>query len=418
MLKERQQQLKAALSSYGHTLLPLIAPFFLQLSSSVFLLGRIPFFMSVGPALGLLISYLFGPVGFFTSAFVWGSYLFIAHSELLLEGSTIFFLCSSLISWWLSTLCSEQYQQKIVDLEEMIAAIFHKNNELEKHAKEALVTLREERKQAVSEHQELADEIKSLKAELSSHRHHLSLAWQESSSLKEEADRERIKLTASLEGAQSQSLFYLQQKQQAEALLQEIKQQLQDQIKQREEKQDEFLEQFRLFQDKTDQLKREIEEKNRRIQDISAELVLVKNQCDELQLSSTVEARQQQEGDSTSSHFEELYRQLKQQFEEKSQTLSETRKHLFSMEHELLIMKKKEEESLLEENSHETGLIATIGLLVEECHDMQQQVTVLEEILTCVQEKKKSPRGKKESHAAVDKLIDSARIVQDSLFSL
>ena len=417
MLTERKEQLKTQLFSYAHTLLPLVAPFFLQLSSSIYLFDRLPFFVSMSPAIGLVVSYLFGPVGFFVSLALMGSYLAIAHVELLSQSTTILFLGSCLVSWWMSTLCSEQYQQKIIDLEEMIAAIFHKNNELEKHAKDALVAIREERKEADKLRVEQEEEIQRLQGELTSHRHHLSLAWQESSSLKEEAEKERRQLMASIEGAQSQSLFYLQQKQSAETSYAEMKMQLDAVLKEKEEKQNNFLEQFRLFQEREDVMKKEDEVRQRELSSLQIQLEEVKKERDLLQEEKESLALHEDESSSLT-HYEILYKQIKEQFEEKSETLSETRKHLFSVENELLVLQRKQQENLLDEDTDMSSLIETIGQLVYECQDLRQQVTVLEEIVSIVQQKKKSPRIKREANTSVDKLLTSAKQIQDSLFSL
>lgn len=448
-------ELRKKLSSLFHTLLPMLAPFFLQVASSTYLMNSLPLPAALGSAVGLLISYLFGPIGFFVSAASWGTYLALEHPELLKNTLSVLFLSSCVVSWWLSTLCSEQYQQKIVDFEEMIAALFKKHNEFEKQAKEALLTLKEERKNHERQTQDLDTQLQDLQHQLSSHRHHLSLAWQESSMLKEEGEKQRRELTASYESAKSESMFYLQQKQMAESALEQYKSEMQSLKKEKDEKQNQFLEEFNHLKQKIEEAKAQAAEKESELLSLhnqmtslqaerEAELIYLKQQISTLQAEKeselgmlkeqirTLEAEKAQqivqpssvqdgENAETIQYWEIQYKQLRSQFDEKSDVLNETRKELFFVENELLTLQKQEEDLAHDENEEQKNLISHLQNLEVECSDLEDQVELLQDIVSSLQEKKKVSRSKKsktEAEASIEKLLENSQQTVTNLFSL
>jgi len=455
MLNDKTVELRKKLSSLFHTLLPMLAPFFLQVASSTYLMNSLPLPAALGSAVGLLISYLFGPIGFFVSAASWGTYLALEHPELLKNTLSLLFLSSCVVSWWLSTLCSEQYQQKIVDFEEMIASLFKKHNEFEKQAKEALLTLKEERKNHEKQTQDLDTQLQDLQHQLSSHRHHLSLAWQESSMLKEEGEKQRRDLTASYESSQSQSMFYLQQKQMAESALEQAKGDMEKLKKEKDEKQNQFLEEFNILKQKIEEARAQAAEKESELLSLhnqmtslqterEAERASLKEQMGAIQAEkeseismlkeqmNTLQAKKEQqisqpsnvegiENTDTLQYWEMQYKQLRAQFDEKSDVLNETRKELFSIENQLLTLQKQEEDLAHDENEEQKNLISHLQNLELECSDLEDQVELLQDIVSSLQEKKKVTRSKKtktDAEASIEKLLETSQKSESNLFTL
>lgn len=395
-----RMEFKRKLSSLMHTMLPMLAPFFLQAATASFLMKVLPLPAALGSALGLLISYLLGPIGFFVSAASFGTFLALEYPELLKDHSSLLFLSCCAVSWWLATLCAEQYQQKVVDFEEMIASLFKKNTEVEKQNKDVLQNLRDERKESERQITELDAQVQDLQGQLSSHRHHLSLAWQESSMLKEEGEKQKKQLQASYEGAHSQSMFYLQQKQMVESSLELLK-------REREKLQAEKAEKEAQVEALEEKVKHLEEEKARP----PAPAAVV--------ISSETSA----ESEEKAIYWETLYKQLRSQFDEKTLVLNEARKELFAVENQLLTAKKQQEDEIHEENEEQKILISQLQELGEECQDLEEQVTFLQDIVSSLQEKKKASRPKKskkseEAAEAIEKLLETSQQTEENLFSL
>jgi len=464
---------KRKLSQLAYSLLPMLAPFFLQVASASFLLKSLPLAVALGSAIGLLISYLFGPIGFFISAASWGTYLAVEQPELLKSHLHLLFIGSCVISWWLSTLCSEQYQQKVIDFEEMISSLFKKNIDLEKRGQEAQIVNKEEKKEKERLLGELEDQVQDLQHQLSSHRHHLSLAWQETSMLKEEGEKQKKELEANYEAAETQAMFNLQDCKRAEASLQDIKKQMQALLAEKEEKQNQFLEEITQLHLKIEQMlkEKEIQEKEFSVargmlqaleseniakacqevkieieKDLSSKVTALQSKVEEIQkekdeketeiasLLSQIaslevdkvasaekkpsESSPTESGDSELIvYWENQYKQLRIQFDEKSEVLSTARKELFTLENELLVLKSKESDLAHVENEEQIQLISDLQNLDEECTDLQQQVDLLQEIVSSLQEKKKATRSKSsKSSSAMDKLLEeSSKKLEESL---
>jgi flagellar motility protein MotE (MotC chaperone) len=416
-------EIKRKLSSLMHTMLPMLAPFFLQAASASFLMKVLPLPAALGSALGLIISYLFGPIGFFISAASWGTFLAIEHPELLKDNVSLLFLSSCVVSWWLATLCAEQYQQKVVDFEEMIASLFKKNTDLEKQSKDVLHNLKEERKESERQITDLNAQMQDLQNQLSSHRHHLSLAWQESSMLKEEAEKQKKQLLSSYESAQSQAMFYLQQKQMIEASYDLTKTELEKLKVEKEEKQNQFLEEFRSLQAKIEEASKERAEKESELLSLQEKIRCLEeekvSQPEPVVVASEISA----DSEEKAIYWETLYKQLRTQFDEKSQVLNETRKELFTVENQLLTSKKQEEDTLQGENEEQTILISDLKELENECQDLEEQVLFLEDIISSFQEKKKVVRLKKtkkseDAAEAIEKLLETRQQTEENLFIL
>ncbi len=406
-----------------HTLLPVVAPFFLQVATAAYLVDSLPVLVALGSALGLVISYIFGPVGFFTSAAIWGTILAVGYPELFKTNVNLIYFSSCVVSWWLSTICSEQYQQKIVDFEDMISSMYKKNIELEKHARDAFTVIRDERKDHEKKVVDFDTQIQDLHKELSAHRHHLSLAWQETSILREETDKQKKQLMASYEGVQTQSLYYLQQKQVAESRWEDVKKQLDGLQKEYDEKQNQFLEEFQSLQGQIVYLKEICVQKDQAIASLQEQSKEFQNQEFSNSTAPIDDVIQSEESQELAVYWETLYKQLRSQFDEKSIVLTETRKELFHVESQLLTLKNREDDLLHSESDDEKRLISHLQTLGQECQDLEEQVLFLQDIVSSLQEKKKSTRSKKEKRSddtaiALENLLDSANIREDSLFSL
>ena len=460
-------EVKPKLSKLAYALLPMLAPFFLQVASASFLLKSLPLPVALGSAIGLLISYLFGPIGFFISAASWGTYLVLEQPELLKSHLHLLFIGSCVISWWLSTLCSEQYQQKVVDFEEMISSLFKKNIELEKRGQDAQLAIKEERKEKERLITELDAQVQDLQQQLSSHRHHLSLAWQETSMLKEEGERQKKELQANYEAAQSQAMFNLQDYKRAQSSLEDLRKQMNELVAEKEEKQNQFLEEITNLHLKIEENQRREKEFAKVREDLQAqESENIAKACQEikielqsqitaleakieeiekekelkqaqiaglhLQISSLENEKQalvQKTGSETLPvdlqdaeqlvYWETQYKQLRLQFDEKSEVLSGARRELFTLENELLALKSQESELARVENEEQKELICHLQNLGEECIDLQEQVDHLQDIISSLQEKRKAPRSKScKSSSVMEKLLEeSSKKAEETLFS-
>jgi chromosome segregation ATPase len=118
-------------------------------------------------------------------------------------------------------------------------------------------------------------------------------------------------------------------------------------------------------------------------------------------------------------YWENQYKQLRIQFDEKSQVLSVARKELFTLENELLVLKSQQSDLAHVENQEQIQLISHLQNLDEECTDLQQQVDLLQEIVSSLQEKKKATRSKSsKSSSAMDKLLEeSSKKMEESLLT-
>jgi hypothetical protein len=85
------------------------------------------------------------------------------------------------------------------------------------------------------------------------------------------------------------------------------------------------------------------------------------------------------------------HRELRKQFEEKSQVLDQTRRQLFLVENELLALRKDKEEEVLEENPHQIQLKHCFA----EIHSLEGEVESLQDIVTNLLKKKTLARKSK-----------------------
>ncbi len=80
---------------------------------------------------------------------------------------------------------------------------------------------------------------------------------------------------------------------------------------------------------------------------------------------------------------------LREQFDEKSEVLNQTRKELFHMENAFLALQKAQDEKALTSSEENLGLMKDLKELEEQCTDLEAQVQNLQEIITSLSAPKK-----------------------------
>ena len=89
------------------------------------------------------------------------------------------------------------------------------------------------------------------------------------------------------------------------------------------------------------------------------------------------------------------YANLREQFEEKSEKLDQTRKELFQMENEFLAWQKSSEEKANEISEDDFYLIRDLKTQEKECHELEVQVALLQDFITqLLSPKKRASRSK------------------------
>jgi chromosome segregation ATPase len=95
-------------------------------------------------------------------------------------------------------------------------------------------------------------------------------------------------------------------------------------------------------------------------------------------------------------HVQRQYALLREQFDEKSETLDQARKDLFRVENELLALQKTHQEKALEIPDEDKYLMQDLKRVEEECADLEIQVQALQEfICALLVPKKRTTRSRK-----------------------
>jgi hypothetical protein len=102
--------------------------------------------------------------------------------------------------------------------------------------------------------------------------------------------------------------------------------------------------------------------------------------------------------------IEKVYKQLTQQFQDKSEILNQTRKELFQVENKLLAVQKECEQNAIDLNPEEIVLTNHLKEVEEECKDLEHQVDCLQELVTELMGKKIIRKSRKA------KLLDRANL--------
>lgn len=80
--------------------------------------------------------------------------------------------------------------------------------------------------------------------------------------------------------------------------------------------------------------------------------------------------------------WEDRYKQLRKQFEEKSQILDQTRKELFEKDHHFLVLHREKMLAGMQEDTEMSKMMQIVSLLSEEKELLEQQLVSVEEIVT------------------------------------
>lgn len=95
------------------------------------------------------------------------------------------------------------------------------------------------------------------------------------------------------------------------------------------------------------------------------------------------------------------YKQLREQFEEKSLVLDQTRRRLFTIEGQLAALKKEHEGEKLDDSESEKQLILSIQSLIEENEILQEEIILLEKLAF-----EKHKDKKKKSARKLDQMLE------------
>jgi len=87
--------------------------------------------------------------------------------------------------------------------------------------------------------------------------------------------------------------------------------------------------------------------------------------------------------------------QVKQQFKEKSEALTQARTEIFNTESQLLHLQKERENQLVDLNPEESALISHLQEVTAECHALEAEVRDLQEIVSQLMHKEKARRTRK-----------------------
>jgi len=90
-----------------------------------------------------------------------------------------------------------------------------------------------------------------------------------------------------------------------------------------------------------------------------------------------------------------LYMQLREQFEEKSEILHQTRKELFEVEGKLIALQKENQQNMFDFNPGELFLIQQLKEAEEQCQGLESEVETLQNLVSSLLAKKKTSQPKK-----------------------
>jgi chromosome segregation ATPase len=176
------------------------------------------------------LSHLVGTYGVIAPPLAWAIALAWNHPEVI-SALPCFLLSGSVIaSWCLAALCKKSTYRYVSDIEER--AIRYKETTLALHQQLEQMGLSAKTQKGDYERQllDLEATIEDLKKQLSAHRHHLSLAWQETHHFKEELERQKKEGQAGLDYLHRQCIQHMQSKHNAESMLDKIRADLQHKL--------------------------------------------------------------------------------------------------------------------------------------------------------------------------------------------
>ena len=105
---------------------------------------------------------------------------------------------------------------------------------------------------------------------------------------------------------------------------------------------------------------------------------------------------EQERGKRTPKDLLSQHKQLREQFEEKSLILDQTRRRLFMIEGHLIALKKQQALEKLDSNSEEEVLVSTIKALDEENKHLEKEISKLEELVATSFKPTRAKKSKKQ----------------------
>jgi hypothetical protein len=117
------------------------------------------------------------------------------------------------------------------------------------------------------------------------------------------------------------------------------------------------------------------------------------------QLLKASEQEREAMADQCQTQIHHQYALLREQFQEKSEALDQSRKELFRVENDFLALEKAWEEKKCEPSEIDFAIFRDLKSLEEECHEWENQVVILQEFISSLLLPKKRPRSKKNKNA-------------------
>jgi len=114
------------------------------------------------------------------------------------------------------------------------------------------------------------------------------------------------------------------------------------------------------------------------------------------ELHRAKEKVEQEEDKTIYPQLDACYNQLKEQFEEKSEALHQTRKQLFAMESQYLALEKEREEDDYSPSHEDLATVNPLKEFEEECRQLESQVLLLQEFISSLLISKKKPSLRKQ----------------------
>lgn len=399
-------------SKYG------IGAVFLSLSFAFLLSKFFPLSIALSAVIGLLFSFAYGSRGFIASVAI-----FVPMVALSSKRGDLFswvFAASSICSWWLASLSRQEVCNRMGLWQEKEKALSDRQQDLEFKLKESEIFAREIKKEKEKKIHQFEQQIEEYNIQVTSHRHHLALAWQEASHLKEEQEKQRKQFQSQIDFYKRQIETQMNEKRELESAFQKLNESLEESKQRSSALSDEVMALQNTIQQEKDNAEKNLCEVKEKQQALIEELKA------KLALDQECQNAQEVMEDEAVLPWESLYKQLRLQFDEKSEVLNQTRKELFHTENQLLALEKEKEVVTFDEDVDQKILVSQMKALEEEREDLEDQVLLLQEIISSMQEKKKmmkprKPRKSKKDSSQplpLDEIIESKILEKENQFSL
>jgi hypothetical protein len=202
----------------------------IQLAVAIYLFQIVPVVVVIGLTAGLVLSYLMGTYGLMASGLGWVTFLFIKYPEVLMAIPSLMLASSVIFCWWLATFCKKNYSHYVNELEEGLIRTKETTLILQQKLAQIGLGVKKQKEDYEKQLLDLESTVEDLKQQLSAHRHHLSIAWQETHHVKEELDKQKKDSQTSLDYLHRQCMYHMQSKNHAESMLDKIKADLQQKL--------------------------------------------------------------------------------------------------------------------------------------------------------------------------------------------